>query len=95
MGVTVENRALNAKIVLPEPFSGADYLRHQRAFREADESVRGIAAMLAVVESGTYQAGGVEHDLKAEGLDAPLAVLLWASEVVIGVINACAVAEKN
>ena len=59
MGVTVENQALKAKIVLPEPFTGADYLRHQRAFREADESVRGFASMLAIVEFGSYQAGGV------------------------------------
>jgi hypothetical protein len=95
MGRTIENPKLKCSIVVPDPFTGAAYLKHQVAAREADPAVRGYMAMLAVIESGKYTLRGTERDLRADGMDAPLEVLAWANRQMNEIIEGAAYTEKN
>lgn len=95
MAQKIANEELRAEALFPQPFTGRHWAAYRSSLRDnenEDPITRGWRAALAVLDGAHYEADGSTHKIDE---DAPLAVLVWLSNEVPGLIVEQMGVEKN
>lgn len=99
MNEQVEGKT-NVSIVLPDVIYAPQWQAYARRRRNASNDEDAITvnyeAALEVLEGGTFEVGGVVHDIKTTPLDqTPLDVMVWVGNRTLIYVNAQFDIEKN
>jgi hypothetical protein len=94
MGFTIKLDVFDGEVVVPDPFTGANWISYMTAFREREESddkwLRMYRGAVAVIERGHVVIDGVRYDLKQAGVDTTPLTVIW----VVGPVVDAFIASK-